>query len=60
MLIKVLKDKFYLDCTLNLHRKGSDQTRIYIRAKSIPNFIALVTPYFHESMMYKLDRKDKK
>jgi hypothetical protein len=60
MLINVLKEKFNLDCTLIKHRKEINQTRIYIRAKSMPDFIALVNPYFHNSMMYKLNRNDKK
>lgn len=55
-LIKVLKDKFDLDCTLNLHSK--DQYRIYISAKSMDKFRDLVSPYFHESMMYKLNKNE--
>lgn len=55
-LIKVLKDTFDLDCTINTHSK--DLYRIYITTKSMPKFKDLVSPYFHESMMYKLTEKD--
>ena len=55
-LIKILKDNFNLDCTLNIHNK--DLYRIYITTKSMPKFKDLVSPYFHESMMYKLNETD--
>jgi len=55
-LIKILKEKFDLNCTINTHSKGL--YRIYITTKSMPNFKDLVSPYFHESMMYKLVEKD--
>jgi hypothetical protein len=48
-LIRVLKDKFDLDCTLR-----TIGPRIYIRARSIAKFKQLVTPYFIPCMMYKL------
>ena len=54
-LIKILKDKFDLDCTLNISNKI--QYRIYIKTKSMPKFKELVSPYFHESMMYKITEK---
>ena len=53
LLIKILKDKFDLECTLHL-TGNINQYRIYIKTKSMPNFKNLVSPYFHESMMYKL------
>ena len=53
LLIQILKDKF--DLEYSLHLTGNiNQYRIYIKAKSMPNFKNLVSPYFHESMMYKL------
>jgi len=52
LLIKVLKDNFDLNCTY--HKKGKDGYRIYIKSDSMEKFRSLVTPYFHESMMYKL------
>ncbi|BDC33821.1 hypothetical protein EMPS_mp08 (mitochondrion) [Entomortierella parvispora] len=55
-LMKILKDNFNLDCTLNIHSK--DLYRIYITTKSMPKFKDLVSPYFHESMMYKLNETD--
>jgi hypothetical protein len=51
LLIKVLKQNFNLDCT---YHKSKDQYAIYIKSNSIDIFRALVSPYFHESMMYKL------
>lgn len=51
-LIKILRDKFDLNCTIN---KQGQNDFIYIRADSINKFKTLVRPYFHESMLYKLD-----
>jgi len=57
-LIKVLKDNFDLDCTLQIHSKNL--YRIYILSKSMSKFKVLISPYFHESMMYKLNDNDTK
>ena len=54
LLVSVLKDKFNLDCTI---QKDRNQPRIYIKAKSMPLFRELVTPYFHESILYKLNKQ---
>jgi hypothetical protein len=56
-LIKVLKDNFDLNCTLHIHSK--DLYRIYISSKSMNKFRNLVSPYFHDSMLYKLNENDK-
>jgi len=53
LLIKVLKDNFDLNCTYQVKRKG--QYRIYIKRNSIEKFKTLVTPYFHRSLLYKLE-----
>jgi hypothetical protein len=53
LLIKVLKENFDLNCT-SQKVTGKDQYRIYIKSESMDKFRFLVTPYFHESMMYKL------
>ena len=37
------------------HRKDKNQYRIKIRTKSVPLFKELVSPFFHESMLYKLN-----
>ena len=55
VLIKVLKDKFDLNCSYHVKRIG--QYRIYIKIDSMDKFKSLVTPYFHESMKYKLTIK---
>lgn len=52
LLINVLKENFDLNCTYN--KRGKDSHRIYIKSDSMDKFRSLVTPYFHESMMYKL------
>lgn len=53
LLIKVLKENFDLICTY--HKHGKTQYRLYIKSGSMNKFRSLVTPYFHDSMMYKLD-----
>lgn len=53
LLVKVLKDKFDLNCTIH-KTSGKDQHLIYIATGSMSKFRSLVTPYFHESMMYKI------
>lgn len=52
--MEALKDKFSLDCTIREH--NPNQYRIYIRVKSMDKFCSLVRPYFHTSMMYKLEK----
>jgi hypothetical protein len=51
LLLNVLNVKFGLICSLHARGKGH---RIYISAKSMTTFRALVTPHFHSSMLYKL------
>jgi hypothetical protein len=52
LLIKVLKDNFDLNCTYLI--RNENQYRIYIKLESMDKFRSLVTPHFHESMLYKL------
>lgn len=55
LLIKVLKSNFDLDCTYHtLSSEGKDKYQIYIKTGSMIKFRSLVTPYFHDSMKYKL------
>jgi hypothetical protein len=54
-LIKVLKDNFDLDYSLHIYRK--DHYIIYISSKSMNKFRNLVSPYFHDTMTYKLNNK---
>jgi len=50
LLVKVLRDKFHLNATINI---GSNKNyRIYINSDSMKKFKELVIPYFHESMKY--------
>ena len=51
LLCRVLKDNFDLDATIHLQQ---DKPKIYIRASSMERLRALVLPYFHDSMLYKL------
>ena len=55
LLSSVLTEKFNLDCTLHKHSKDKNQYRINIRTKFVPLFKELVSPYFHDSMKYKLN-----
>ena len=52
LLIKTLKDNFNLNCTIH---KFNVNYRIYILNESMDIFKELVKPYFHESMIYKLN-----
>jgi len=52
LLLEILKNNFSLDCSLNTVK--STQYRIYVKANSMVQFRALVSPYFHPSMLYKL------
>lgn len=52
LLIQVLTDKFYLNCSTHIQRKK--EHKIYIKSDSVNKFRELVLPYFHESMLYKL------
>lgn len=52
LLIKILKKKFDLNCSLHKQRK---HFVIYIKADSMPKFRELVMPYLQKSMLYKLN-----
>jgi len=54
LLIKILKENFDLDCSLQLAKKDKDQYIIYVKYNSMEQFRNIVTPYFHESMKFKL------
>jgi hypothetical protein len=51
LLLNVLQIKFGLDCTIYYDR---GKPIVHIKAKSMNTFRAIVTPYFHPSMLYKL------
>jgi LAGLIDADG DNA endonuclease family len=53
LLIDVLNRRYGLDCII---RKHGEYTRIYIRNGSMPLLRSIVTPYFHESMLYKIQK----
>lgn len=53
LLVKILKNKFNLDCTIQL-LKPSQNYSIYIKGSSIPNLRQIVLPHMHPSMNYKL------
>jgi hypothetical protein len=53
LLVKILKDKFNLDCTIQL-LKASNNYSIYIKSSSIFTLRELLLPYIHPSMKYKL------
>lgn len=51
-LVAILHYNFDLDCTVQLH--DNKYPVIYIKTKSMNKFKALVTPYFHNELKYKL------
>jgi len=53
LLVKILKNKFNIDCTIQL-LKPSQNYSIYIKTSSIPNLRQIVLPHIHPSMTYKL------
>lgn len=55
LLSKVLLTKFNLNNSIHSHKNGH---RIYIKSNSMNTFKSLVFPYFHSSMLYKLEVKD--
>ena len=52
-LIKVLKNKFNLDCTIQ-YLKDIDRYSIYIKSSSILTLREWIVPYLHSSMLYKV------
>lgn len=55
LLIKVLKSNFDLNCTIH---NSNNKNRIYVKKDSISKFKNIVSPYFHESMQYKLNNNN--
>jgi len=55
-MIKVLTDKFALNCTIHLKKGKLDKIypRIYIGKKSFDKLIPLIVPYVHKTLLYKL------
>lgn len=53
LLVRLLKNNFNLDCTIQL-LKTSGNYSIYIKSSSIPRLRELLLPYIHFSMRYKL------
>ena len=53
-LINVLIIKYKLECTLRYHTPT--QPRIYIRQRSMPLLINIVSSHMHHSMLYKLGK----
>jgi len=56
-LLKILKDNFDLNCTLQVH--SNNLYRIYVLSESMCKLKDLISPYFHISMMYKLNNNNK-
>jgi hypothetical protein len=53
LLVKILTDKFNLNCTIQ-HLKSVNKYSIYIKGSSIVHLRNVVLPYLHPSMYYKL------
>jgi heme/copper-type cytochrome/quinol oxidase subunit 2 len=53
LLVKILKSKFNLDCTIQL-LKASGNYSIYIKSSSVSTLREILLPHIHPSMKYKL------
>ena len=53
-LMNVLMIKYEIDCSLRFHTPT--QPRIHIKQKSMPKLRAIVGPFTHDTMMYKLGK----
>lgn len=53
LLVKILKSKFNLDCTIQL-LKANGNYSIYIKSSSVPILREILLPHIHPSMKYKL------
>lgn len=53
LLVRILKNKFNLDCTIQ-HLKFSNNYSIYIKGSSMPTLRKIIGPHMHPSMKYKL------
>jgi hypothetical protein len=55
-LLNVLIIRYELDCTLRLKKQNQKiEYLIYIRQRSMSLLRSIITPYFHTSMLYKLN-----
>lgn len=52
-LIKVIKNKFNLDCSIQC-LKDIDRYHIYIKSSSILTLRKLIVPFLHFSLLYKV------
>jgi len=53
-LVLILKQKYNLDSTI--HKSGlNNQYNIYIPKSSLNSLIEIVKPYFHPTMLYKIN-----
>lgn len=50
-LINVLIIRYNLECSL---RRASNKYRIYIKKRSMPLLRSIVSPYMHNTMLYKI------
>ena len=55
LLMNVLMIRYELECTIHKKRRNQKiEHMIYIRQGSMPSLLNIVSPYMHESMLYKL------
>jgi hypothetical protein len=59
-LMNVLMIRYSLDCTIHIKRRPSQKIEhlIYIKERSMPRLRTIVAPYFHSSMVYKINGKN--
>lgn len=55
LLVKILKNKFNLDCNYHKHTNGY---RIYIFSNSKDKLLSLIKPYLLNHFYYKFDLKE--
>jgi hypothetical protein len=58
-LMNVLMTRYSLECSIHIKRRPSQKIEylIYIKECSMPHLRSIVAPYFHSSMVYKINGK---
>jgi len=56
LLIKILKNKYNIKCTIHIKKgiSGNEYHRIYISRKSLHEIKPLLIPHMHKYFLYKL------
>lgn len=59
-LMNVLMIRYSLECTIHIKRRPNQKIEhlIYIKERSMPHLRTIVAPYYHSSMVYKINGKN--